>query len=206
MARKLRKITDYNIVRHYRACCVSWYRNWKGFAIYVHNSQRSNCLEDVLWALNGISVSYENTVLCGDLNVDLSLDDQRATQLRNSISFMEDGDILSPGSHALLLVDAMRKCGSHYQSSIQSNAVEDDNISFKFLKLILLGIIFPPLTHVLNHITPTRSFLDTWRVAIITSISKKFTSVFSQDFRLIRILPVLSKIIIYNPVCIFPLI
>lgn len=56
--------------------------------------------------------------------------------------------------------------------SIKLNSVDHNNISAKFMKLILPSLI-TPLTHIFNQITTTSSFADCWKIAMVSPFGEK---------------------------------
>jgi retron-type reverse transcriptase len=77
--------------------------------------------------------------------------------------------------------------------SVKSDAVGDDGLPLKFIKLILPDLL-PILTHVLNHVIMTSSFPSLWKTALVVPIPKSSGPAQVSDFRPISILPVLSKV------------
>jgi len=77
-------------------------------------------------------------------------------------------------------------------NGIKSNAIGQDGISLKFVK-ILLPYIVSSLTHIFNHCINSSVFPDKWKIAIVMPIAKNNTASSPHDFRPISILPVLSK-------------
>ncbi|XP_017467485.1 PREDICTED: probable cytochrome P450 313a4 [Rhagoletis zephyria] len=77
---------------------------------------------------------------------------------------------------------------------IKSEAIGDDGISLKFVKLVLpfiLGVV----THIINHCFTTSCFPAHWKKAIILPVAKKTTPINPSDYRPISILPALAKLI-----------
>ncbi|XP_075158199.1 uncharacterized protein LOC142231474 [Haematobia irritans] len=72
---------------------------------------------------------------------------------------------------------------------IKSNSTGCDDLSPKFIKLILPSIL-RHVTHLLNHIITTRCFPKEWKCAKIIPIPKSNT-----EYRPIAILPFLSKVL-----------
>lgn len=88
---------------------------------------------------------------------------------------------------------------------IKSNAIGDDKISIKFLKIIL-PFVLAPLTHIINHCITSATFPNQWKLALVTPIPKKPLAADPSLFRPISILPCLSKIfetLICNQIMIF---
>lgn len=77
--------------------------------------------------------------------------------------------------------------------SIRSNAVGEDGLPVKFLKIILPFIV-SSLTHIFNHIITTSIFPELWKISRIIPIKKKQTANCLSDYRPISILPVLAKV------------
>ena len=77
---------------------------------------------------------------------------------------------------------------------ITSNAVGDDNLPIKFIKIIL-PYILRSLTHIINHCFTTSVFPSQWKTATVLPIAKRNHPSLLEDFRPISILPVLSKVI-----------
>lgn len=78
--------------------------------------------------------------------------------------------------------------------SIKSNAVGSDEIPIKFIKL-LLPVILPILTHVLNFSLTSSCFPASWKIAHILPIPKTNSPKDISDFRPISILTALSKVL-----------
>lgn len=76
---------------------------------------------------------------------------------------------------------------------IKSNAIGEDGVSLKFLKLILPHIV-STLTHIVNYILMVRTFPKLWKVANVIPVAKKKYAIEPADFRPISILPALSKV------------
>jgi len=76
---------------------------------------------------------------------------------------------------------------------VQSDAIGADGISLKFVKLILPEL-FPILTHALDHVIVTSSFLSQWKTALVVPIPKTSDPPLISDFRTISKQPVLSKV------------
>ncbi len=68
-----------------------------------------------------------------------------------------------------------------------------DNIPTKFLR-ILIPVILPTITHIINHSIICSIFPIKWKTAVITPIPKKQNADTVNDFRPISILCTLSKI------------
>ncbi|XP_037930200.1 uncharacterized protein LOC119664926, partial [Teleopsis dalmanni] len=77
--------------------------------------------------------------------------------------------------------------------SIKSNAVGLDEITLKFIKLILPFII-SPLTHIINFCIITSIFPVVWKQAKVIPIEKKANASSVSDYHPISILPSLSKV------------
>jgi len=77
--------------------------------------------------------------------------------------------------------------------AIQSNAIGEDGISLKFLKIIIAYII-GPLTHIINFSLTSRKFPKLWKVANIIPVEKKKNAAAPEHYRPISILSTLSKI------------
>lgn len=80
---------------------------------------------------------------------------------------------------------------------IKSNAVGDDGVSIRFLKL-LLPCILTPVTLMLNYIITSSSFPALWKRAIVVPVPKISTPSSVTDFRPISLLPALSKVLELN--------
>lgn len=76
---------------------------------------------------------------------------------------------------------------------IRSNAVGEDGVSIKFLKMILPFVI-GPLTHIYNHCITTSEFPSLWKVGRIIPIAKSSSAACPNDYRPVSILSVLAKI------------
>lgn len=75
----------------------------------------------------------------------------------------------------------------------KSNAVGDDFISLKFIKIILPSIV-EHLKHIINTIFTTSMFPVSWKRAIVRPVSKVSDPSTISDYRPISLLPVLSKV------------
>jgi hypothetical protein len=73
-----------------------------------------------------------------------------------------------------------------------SNAVGSDEISIKFIMLIL-PYISGHIQHIFNHAITTSTFPALWKHAIVRPIDKKQSPSEPADFRPISILPVFAK-------------
>lgn len=78
-------------------------------------------------------------------------------------------------------------------NQINSNAIGEDGLSIKFIKLGL-PYILNSLTHVINHIFTTSTFPRQWKIARIVPLAKKSVPIELGDFRPIAILSCLSKV------------
>lgn len=76
---------------------------------------------------------------------------------------------------------------------VKSNAVGEDGVSIRFLKLIL-PYILSPLTHIINHCFTTSVFPLQWKLAQVIPRPKKPLAADPSLFRPISILPCLSKV------------
>lgn len=77
--------------------------------------------------------------------------------------------------------------------SVKSNASGTDNISPKFIRLIL-PIVIKPLKHILNTCISSSQFPEAWKSGIIVPIPKKANSSEPSDYRPINLLPFFGKI------------
>lgn len=77
--------------------------------------------------------------------------------------------------------------------NIRSNAVGEDGVSIKFLKMILPYVI-GSLTHIYNHCITTSNFPKLWKIGRIIPVAKVSSPTCPNDYRPISILSVLSKI------------
>ena len=68
-----------------------------------------------------------------------------------------------------------------------------DNIPVKFLKPFA-NEIASPIVHIINSSIDKYIFLDSWKVARVCPVPKIDNLIKEKDFRLISILPVLSKV------------
>ena len=68
-----------------------------------------------------------------------------------------------------------------------------DNISVSFIKPIV-EYIASPLTFIFNNLIEESKFLDQWKIARISPIPKVTNPTELKDYRLISILPILSKV------------
>ena len=73
--------------------------------------------------------------------------------------------------------------------SIKSNAVGNDGIHLKFVKIVI-NFILPILTHIFNHIVTTCTFYSIWKIGKIVPIAKNNTPSTAADFRPISILSI----------------
>ena len=78
-------------------------------------------------------------------------------------------------------------------SSIKSNAVGDDGVPLKFLK-IMMPVILPFICHLFNSCIVDSVFPSQWKISKIIPITKVMRSKTVSDMRPISILPVLSKV------------
>ena len=76
---------------------------------------------------------------------------------------------------------------------ITSNAVGNDGVPIKFIKL-LLPILCPVLSHIFNHIIMTSTFPSCWKVGHVIPIAKVSVPNTVNDFRPISLLPSISKV------------
>ena len=77
--------------------------------------------------------------------------------------------------------------------SIKSNAVGDDGVHLRFIKIIIIFIL-PYITHIFNHIITTSSYPRSWKIAKITAVAKSNMPINPEDFRPVSILSSLSKV------------
>lgn len=77
-------------------------------------------------------------------------------------------------------------------NKIKSNAVGNDEISIKLLK-ILLPVISLTITHIFNYILTSSEYPLLWKFSVVRPIAKKTCASLLADFRPVSILPVLSK-------------
>jgi len=77
--------------------------------------------------------------------------------------------------------------------SIKSNAIGEDGVSLKFLKIIVAYIV-GPLTHIINCSLTSRNFPKLWKIATVIPVEKKKNATAPEHYRPISILSVLSKI------------
>jgi len=78
-------------------------------------------------------------------------------------------------------------------SAIKSNAVGEDGIGLKFVRLILPFIV-RPLTHIINFSLTTCTFPKLWKIANVIPVPKKKEPSVLEDFRPISLLPLFSKV------------
>ncbi|KAL1452280.1 hypothetical protein WDU94_006566 [Cyamophila willieti] len=78
-------------------------------------------------------------------------------------------------------------------SSIKSNAIGDDGISIKFIKVISCSVV-PVLTHIYNASLNSGVFPDKWKCSRVTPLPKVKSPSSVNDYRPISILPALSKV------------
>lgn len=115
--------------------------------------------------------------------------------------FISVGDVVSSQTE----LNPNNFCGTSFQfssvtesevyksvMSIQSNAVGEDGMSIRFIKLVL-PYITNLLTHIFNHCITTSTFPKLWKVANVIPIAKKASATSPSDYRPISILPVFSK-------------
>lgn len=77
--------------------------------------------------------------------------------------------------------------------AVKSNAIGPDNISPKFVKLIL-PVLLPYLVHIFNYCIYSSQFPEMWKCAKIIPIPKKSNPKNPAEFRPISLLPFLSKV------------
>jgi Reverse transcriptase (RNA-dependent DNA polymerase) len=82
----------------------------------------------------------------------------------------------------------------HAMNGITSNAVGFDDISIRFLKLVIDSFI-AHLTHLVNFSFETSSFSKLWKKSLVTPIPKTPDVRSVNDLRAISILPCISKIV-----------
>uniref|UniRef100_A0A1A9UDP0 Endonuclease/exonuclease/phosphatase domain-containing protein n=1 Tax=Glossina austeni TaxID=7395 RepID=A0A1A9UDP0_GLOAU len=74
-----------------------------------------NCLDNDLQVLDDVSITYENILLCGDINVDLDFSDSRSNEFHDSISTSFPMVLGGISDHEMFIfikdVDINRKCG-----------------------------------------------------------------------------------------------
>lgn len=99
--------------------------------------------------------------------------------------FSNDNDVFSFQSADISEVVASVK-------RIKSNSTGLDDISIKFVKMILLEIA-PFLTHIFNHILASSVYPTLWKTAKILPVHKKANSYEITDYRPISLLASLSK-------------
>lgn len=76
---------------------------------------------------------------------------------------------------------------------IKSNAIGEDGIPIRFIKLIL-HYILSPLTHIINHCFTTSRFPNLWKIATVIPVAKVPSASTMKDYRPISILPSFSKV------------
>lgn len=76
---------------------------------------------------------------------------------------------------------------------IRSNAIGEDGVAIKFVKLILPYVV-GSLAHIFNHCITTSTFPRLWKLGRIIPVAKISTAVSPNDYRPISILPVFSKV------------
>jgi len=145
---------------------------WKNLKqLNVHKKTHSECQLDP----NDLNDFFSNTnSVCTRSNIDL----RRTVANGHSFKF-------SPVCETDI-VRCIRK--------IKTNAIGEDGLPLKFLKIVL-PYILGPLTHVINHCLSFSVFPSQWKRAIITPVPKKSSATDLCDYRPIAILPCLSKII-----------
>ena len=72
--------------------------------------------------------------------------------------------------------------------SLKANAVGYDDVSLKFVKLII-SFILPTLTHIFNYIITTNIFSTAGKIAQIIPVAKNRTPLEPGEYRPISILP-----------------
>lgn len=77
---------------------------------------------------------------------------------------------------------------------LKSNAIGADGICLRFIKM-LMPIIIPFFTHILNTTLTQSVFPSLWKLANITPLPKVSSPKLMEDFRPISILPILSKVL-----------
>lgn len=78
--------------------------------------------------------------------------------------------------------------------SIKSNAIGEDGIQIRFIKMICPFMI-NHLTHILNSCLMSSVFPHNWKLAKVVPVAKKPKANSANDFRPISILPCLSKVL-----------
>lgn len=78
-------------------------------------------------------------------------------------------------------------------AAIKSNAVGEDGIPLRFIKMILPYII-THITDIINSCIMTSTFPQSWKIAKVIPIAKKNNPNSANDYRPISILPCLSKV------------
>ena len=78
-------------------------------------------------------------------------------------------------------------------STIKSNAVGEDGVGLKFVRIILPFII-GPLTHIINFSLTTCTFPHLWKIANVIPVQKKKEPSVPEDYRPISLLPLFSKV------------
>lgn len=77
--------------------------------------------------------------------------------------------------------------------NIRSNAIGEDGLSIRFLKIII-QFVLGPLTHIFNHCITSSTFPKQWKVGRVIPVAKVSCPRSSNDYRPISILPVLAKV------------
>jgi len=77
---------------------------------------------------------------------------------------------------------------------IKTNAIGEDGIPAKFIKMIL-PFILAPLTHIINSCLTFSIFPSMWKNAVIIPVPKKEPAIDLSDYRPKAILPCLSKVL-----------
>lgn len=78
--------------------------------------------------------------------------------------------------------------------NVRSNAVGEDGVSIRFLRIVL-PCFLGPLTHIFNHCITTSVFPTLWKIGRVTPVAKNNSASCPGDYRPISILSVLSKVL-----------
>lgn len=77
---------------------------------------------------------------------------------------------------------------------VKPNVNEVDNISLDMLKLCI-PVILPYITHIINCCLKQGYLPDPWKKAVVVPVTKKNNPLSCNELRLIRLLPVFSKVL-----------
>lgn len=179
---------SYRVLRN-RATVIT--RNSK--RSYLHSKFHSRQSQKELWKnLKSIGVHGEATKECTlDVN-DMNRHFLSATTNNLNPTYHIDPNLCVQFDEQFSFIGISELEVEKSLLSIKSNATGCDNISLRFIKL-LLPYVIPPLTHIFNFSITTSKFPNNWKIANVNPIAKVNNPRSPNDFRPISILPALSK-------------